>query len=459
MRSVSLTISNLSRVCLAFISGCFLLTASAQENSPFSRYGLGEYYSSQHILSRALGGLSAAYADGVNNNVGQSINFNNPATYSNFYMASFDIGLTIDSRTLRSVTPAGKFTSNNFIPSYLAVGMPLNRAKGLGLAFGLKPLSRISYSVQDLSRVVGDSLQTLYEGSGGLNQVFVGIGKKWKTLSMGINTGYNFGRKEISTRKTFLNDTVAYYQSNSSTTTNFGGVFLSGGLQYELSLGTKVNAEAKTAENYRLRFGFTGTLQQSMSATQNISRQTFTYGTSGDIKIDSVSEQANILGTVRLPSSYAAGLTLHKTGTSTRGVFELWSIGVEYTATKWTDYRFYNQSDKLNNSWQAKLGIQFSPDPLSGKDYWSNVNYRAGFYMGQDYINADGNGLKQLGISFGAGLPIRKWSSYDNQFTVINTALQFGKRGSSVNNITESYVQFSLGLSLSDLWFVKRKYD
>jgi hypothetical protein len=87
------------------------------------------------------------------------------------------------------------------------------------------------------------------------------------------------------------------------------------------------------------------------------------------------------------------------------------------------------------------------------------VNYRAGFYLGKDYLNPDGNGLKQYGVSFGAGLPIRKWTNYSDQFTVMNMALQFGKRGSSVNNITETYVQLSLGISMSDIWFVKRKYD
>ncbi len=456
MRSVSIT--NF-RVFLAFILVFFALSSRAQENSPFSRYGLGEFYSSHHIISRSMGGLGAAYADGLNNNVGQSINFANPATYSSLYMVSFDLGLTIDTRTLNSNNPTGKFASANFIPSYLAIGLPLKRSKGLGLAFGMKPLSRISYSVSNLSRIAGDSLHTLYEGSGGLNQAFVGFGKKWKDLSIGFNTGYNFGSKETSTKKAFLNDTVTYYQSNSSTITNFHGAFLSGGLQYEVSLHKNVVAATKTTENYLLRFGLTGTLQQKLSASQNIDRKTFTYGTNGDIKIDSVSEQNDIKGTVLLPSTYAAGITLHKTVLNTKGVFEMWSLGIEYTSTQWSNYRFYDQTDKLSNSWQLKVGAQFSPDPVGSRDYWSSLNYRAGFYIGKDYINADGNGLKQYGVSFGAGLPVRKWTTYDNQFTVINMGLQFGKRGSSVNNITENYVQFSLGLSLSDLWFIKRKYD
>ncbi|MES2002960.1 MAG: hypothetical protein V4450_00460 [Bacteroidota bacterium] len=457
MRSVS-TIT--ARLCLAFLPVLFLLSSQAQQNSPFTRYGLGEFYTNQHIISRAMGGISATYADGLNNNIGQSVNFGNPATYGSLFMVTFDLGLTIDSRTLNSQNPAGKFTSNNFIPSYLALGIPLKRAKGWGLAFGLKPLSTINYSISNNERLSsGDSLQTTYEGSGGLNQVFVGLGKKWKKLSIGFNTGYNFGRREINTRKNFINDTVFYYQSKSSTLTNYGGVFLSGGLQYEFNVGKKVNAD-KTVDNYLIRLGVTGTLQQNLSANQSLVKQTYTVGTSGDIKIDSVAEQHDIKGKILLPATYAAGITFHKTTTNSGRVFELWSISGEYTATQWTKYRFYDQPDKLSDSWQGKLGFQFCPDPVAGRGYWSSVNYRAGVYLGKDYINADGNGLKQFGFSLGAGLPVRKWRvGYDNQFTFLNTALQFGKRGSAVNNITENYVQFSLGMSLSDLWFIKRKYD
>ena len=456
MRSVSIT---MARLCLVVIFGFFLVNAQAQQNSPFTRYGIGELYNSQHAISRALGGLSAAYADGLNNNVGQGVNFNNPATYSSLYLVTLDLGVTIDSRTLISNNPTGKFTSNNFVPSYLAVGIPLKRAKGWGMAFGLKPVSSINYSIEQRERTAGDSLQTLYQGSGGLNQVFVGISKKWNTFSIGFNTGYNFGRKEINTRKTFINDTIPYYQSLNSSTTTFSGVFLSGGLQYEFSLGKKVNVETKTTDNYLLRLGLTGTLQQKLNATQDLTRQTYTVGTNGDVKIDSVLDQNGIKGQVLLPSTYAAGVTLHKTSITPRGVFELWSIGLEYTATQWTKYRFFDQADKLADSWQYKLGIQFAADPVSGQNYWGTVNFRTGVYYGKDYINPDGAGLKQYGVSFGAGLPIKKWSNYNQQFTVLNTALQFGKRGSSVNNVTENYVQFTLGMSLSDLWFIKRRYD
>lgn len=133
MLSVSTTLVRLSLCFL--VTGFTLLNANAQENSPFTRFGLGDFYNGSHAISRALGGLGVAYSDGTNNNVGQAINFMNPATYSNFFMVSYDLGLTIDTRNLRSENPSGKFRSNYFYPSYLGVGVPLNKSKGLGMAF------------------------------------------------------------------------------------------------------------------------------------------------------------------------------------------------------------------------------------------------------------------------------------------------------------------------------------
>lgn len=456
MRSVSVI---MDRLLLTISFGFLMLHTNAQINSPFTRYGIGEYYASPHVISKSMGGLSAAYADGLNNNVGQSVNFSNPATYGNLYLVTLDLGFTLDSRTLRQENPTGKFVSNTFLPSYLAVGMPLKKSKGIGFAFGLKPVSSINYSIENRERTAGDSLQTIYEGTGGLNQVFVGLSKSWKNLSIGFNTGYNFGRKVINTRKIFINDTVTYKQALYSVNSNFGGAFLTGGLQYEVSLYKGFSKRIKSTENYLLRFGVTGTLKQTLRATQNQLKETYTTGITGDSRVDSVYQVDNITGTVLMPSTYAAGITLHKTITNSRGVFELWSLGMEYTATKWSNYRFFDQKDQVADSWQYKIGMQISPDPSSGQSYWSAANYRAGFYYGNDYIDPDGKGSKIYGVSLGAGLPLRKWRTYDNQFTVINTAFLIGKRGSSVNNVTENYIQFSAGLSLSDLWFQKRKYD
>ena len=458
MQLVSTTTGRLAYVVSLIV---IVFSSTAQVNSPYSRYGIGNLIGPQHIISRGMGGIQAAYSDGLSNNVGQSVNFNNPATYGSFYMISYDVALTIDSRNLKSNNPSGSFSSVYFIPAYLAIGFPLNKSKGLGMSFGLKPISTIDYNVSTREKTAGDSIGTNYEGKGGLNEAYIGIGKKWKKLQIGFNTGYRFGKKDLSTKKIFLNDTVTYHNSNTLSKTNIGGVFLHVGVQYEFSVLKVENKVTKSTENYLLRFGGTANLTQNYTANQSNEVETFVTGPTGNlITIDSIYKQQNIKGNLTIPATYEAGIVLHKTVSNTRGVFELWSLGVEYTSTKWQNYRYYNKPDNaLSNSWMLKIGGQISPNPQATRNYLNNVNYRFGVNYGKDYINADGNGLKTVSASLGAGFPIRKWRAYETQYTVIQTAFQFGKRGSSVNNITESFFQFTFGLSLNDNWFIKRKYD
>src|SRR4051794_17968595 len=135
MRLVSITLPKLS-LFLLFIS--ISIISFAQENSPFSRYGLGDPYPSQNILNRAMGGITSTFSNGM------SVNFNNPASYGDFKLVTYDLGLSIDRRTLKSASPVAKYSSTNFTPSYIALGLPLNKKKNLGLAFGLRPITKVS---------------------------------------------------------------------------------------------------------------------------------------------------------------------------------------------------------------------------------------------------------------------------------------------------------------------------
>jgi hypothetical protein len=64
-----------------FVFSFFFFTityAAAQENSPYSRYGLGNTLPTTNVVNRGMGGISAAYTDPL------SVNFANPASYSRF---------------------------------------------------------------------------------------------------------------------------------------------------------------------------------------------------------------------------------------------------------------------------------------------------------------------------------------------------------------------------------------
>jgi hypothetical protein len=441
-----------------------LFPAKAQINSPFSRYGLGnEVYNSQNASSQALGGLTAAYTSSMNGTFGQSLNFNNPASYGSIYMTTFDIGMNLTTNSLRRQTPVAEFNSNYFVPNYLAVGLPIDKTKRMGMAFGLRPLTQINYSVVELKPLPsGDSVVNNYIGQGGLNQAFIGFGKSWKKFSVGLNTGYNFGKKRIENIKSFIfnSDSTSFYQSQSSTNTLIGGVFLQLGIAGDITLKTVAHKLPTDKTEYTLSYGATASLNQTLSGKQDILRSTgsFTIGT--EAPLDTVSLSVNNPGKIKIPGMYTAGITLHKKQVSNSGVYDQWVIGLQYDRSNWqNNYSFYGQRDQLSDAYMARIGVQFCPNPLDYENYWSTVTYRAGFNTGKDYINIDQNGLKVSAFTFGAGLPIRKYRSYDYQFSLLNLAFQFGKRGSNLNSYQENFFQFTFGYSLSDIWFNKRKYD
>jgi hypothetical protein len=419
-----------------------------------------------------MGGISAGYTDVI------AINFNNPASYSSFQsffepkskkMTSgrvvLDIGLDFESRTLRESSPPRKFVAGNAVFSYLQVGMPLK--KNWGFSFGLRPLSRISYKISHNERLKDpltglpiDSAITRYEGTGGAYLISLGSGfnlfRKVRAdgmeekLSFGINAGYLFGKKDYSTKRSFINDSVPYYQANYETNTNYGNVYFNAGMQYKLPLdsGKKIS----------LTIGAFGNLGHQSNASQDILRETFVFDDNlGEVRLDSISDRRNIKGTINLPASFTIGFVAQKPFIIEKERKKGgWMVGMDFTMQNWSKYRFYGQLDSVKNNWEIRIGGQINPVPK--RNYFSNVTYRAGFFMGPDYIKV-GQKLSRLGASFGMGLPIAISRQAPNQFTLINVALELSKRGNNNNLLKENMFRFSLGFSLSDLWFGKHKYD
>lgn len=457
-------------VLWAFAMTSFL-RLSAQENAPFSRYGLGDIYPSQNIATRGMGGVATTYYHD------QAINSVNPASYSalrhvNLFggakgaLISYDIGISIDTRNLRSNEPSDSYRSTNFIPSYIHLGIPLSakaeaRKRNVGLVFGLKPATRIYYSVEKIERTSLDSMRTLYEGRGGMNQVFLGLGKKYGNLSIGFNGGYEWGRKAIGTKINFLNDTVYYYNSNSAEKTNYWGLYLMPGFAFNLKLNETKKPNYSYSEALFLRVAGSGTFSHNLTATSDTLRETYQDNANTDIRtIDTIYYVDNIKGTINIPITYNAGIQLSKKYLVGKDVVaSKWSIAADYSAGKWSEYRFYGKPDsKLIDSWMFRAGAEMIPSVTSNR-LWNRSTYRFGYYTGVDYINADGNKYKVHAFTFGWGFNIKKWSNYDNQSTFVNTAVEFGKRGTDINNITENFFKISVGFSMSDLWFTKRKYD
>ncbi|MEO6255094.1 MAG: hypothetical protein ABIO79_17430 [Ferruginibacter sp.] len=446
----------MAKILTVLIVACGLqMSAFAQENSPYSRYGLGDLTPNHNVFSRGMGGLSAGIADNRTITDNRGINFTNPASLSMLYTTIFDIGTEIDYRILKSTSPAKKFTSANTYVSYLQLGFPLTTPKMAkkkmfwGMSMGLKPVSKINYKIQKNERLTGiDSLQTLYEGSGGVNQAFFGTGLKIKNFSIGINAGYMFGSKNSSTQLTFINDSVFYYMSKSATKTSFGGFFINGGMQYDIAL--KKDKNGNTIQN--LRLGVYGNLQQNLKASSDITRETIFFdGIGGFVRIDSVYEE-NVSGKIKYPAMMGLGFAYQDVN---------WLFGADFEYGNWNTYRYLGQADQVQNNWTIRAGGQYYPYKLGtpGTRYFRFVKYRAGIYYGSDYINVNKN-RPEYGFTLGTGMPLTslKQRNRNNEYVVLNTALEFGSRGNKQTNLRESLVRFSIGVSMNGQWFQRRKF-
>lgn len=455
MLEIRKTSTGLLLLGVVFI-GSFI-PADAQDNSPYSRYGIGTLSPSTNILNRGMGSLSAAYRDPL------TINFNNPASYSSFLSYAeqkakksfssrviLDAGMNFGSRTLREGNSAEKFSSADGYFSYIQVGIPLKQ--NWGLSFGIRPVSRIYYKMSrreylndPLTNLPIDSAFTEFNGDGGAFLPTIGTGFAIKNFSAGVNIGYMFGRKDFSTKRTLFNDTESYKSANYETKASFGGLFYSAGIQYKANLTKTVS----------LTLGVYGNLEQKINASQDIIRETFTRdATTGDRTLDSVDYKKGVEGKITYPAQVGAGFVVEKLPSSKEAG---WLLGVDFIQTKWTKYRFYSTTDAVKDNWEVRVGGQFRP--AAKRNYFSNVSYRLGIFTGPDYIYVDSKELKQTGFTFGLGLPLANYNRQaPGQVTIINLALEYIKRGNNSNYVKENLFRVSVGLNLSDIWFQKRKY-
>jgi hypothetical protein len=74
--------------------------------------------------------------------------------------------------------------------------------------------------------------------------------------------------------------------------------------------------------------------------------------------------------------------------------------------------------------------------------------WRAGINYATSYTKSYDQ--PELGVTIGIGFPLRTVG------TVINTTLEYGRRGGT-NILTENYMRFVVSASICEHWFFKRK--
>jgi len=419
-------------VVLFFMFACSgVLRGQVRISSPYSRYGLGEITGCNFARTMAMGGLGYAVRDKY------MVNMLNPASYSGFDTLSFvcDVGLTANFMQLQTIDTAQGFNEHTTF-GYLVFGFPVTRWWGASL--GLVPYSRAGYKLLAFDSIEGaGKYKGKYEGEGGLNRFFIGSGfRLHRDLSLGFNVSFLFGTlKNISS--VYLLDLPYVFDTRITNYTVINDFHFEAGLQYHHQL----------KKNYFINAGLVYQLPFGMKARKTHLVERFTASSSGyENTMDTVEYFPSQKGIIHLPGSIGGGVVV--------GQNDVWMIGLDVAWQNWKKYSSFGSSDSLKSSLHTAVGCMITPVHSSVSNYFRKMSYRAGFRYENTYLDLHDYQITEYGVSVGFGFPVRKSASS------INVAFEYGQRGTTKYNlIKETFIRATLGVTIKEFWFFRRKLD
>ena len=417
----------MTKKVIVIIALFFGLVGYSQENtaSPYSFYGLGEVKFGGTEDARAMGGLSFA-GDSL------SLNLLNPASYSSLKLVSFGVGGTSTFTKLSNSTTSEKAKRTSL--NYLAIGVPLGSK--FGASFGVLPYSAVGYKVQKTETIGSEERTNRFTGEGNINRVYIGAGYTVnKNLSIGLDLQYNFG---VIESEALENVTGVLLSSRERNNSSISGLSFNLGALYNNKINEKLDVYSS--------FTFTPEAKLNSDNTRNIATVSFSSNGTEIVtgQLDDVISNEKLVIPTKL--SFGAGV----------GERNKWLVGTEITFKGSSSQN--NRSNDVDTNYNFENGQKYTiggyyiPKYDSYSSYLSRIVYRAGFRYEKTGLIVNNQSINDYGMNFGLGLPLG--------LSKINVGVEFGKKGSASNSlIEENYVNLSVGLSLSDKWFRKRKID
>lgn len=406
----------------------FTLISFAQQgtSSPYSFYGIGDVKFKGTAENRAMGGLTI-FSDSIH------LNFQNPASYSNLKLTTFSLGGTYLTTDLSTNNQSEK--ARRTAVDYLAVGLPLGK---FGVGFGLMPYSSVGYNIQSNIAATATNPEEIkqYSGTGGINKVFIGVGYALtKKLSVGVDYSYNFGK--IQTYSFRFIEGIQYGTREKNLSDITGGT-LTAGLNFNTPINKKLNGFASV----------TYSPDSKLSSLNSRNIATIQYSSSGaEILVEPL--DVDVANTnLTIPSKLAVGFGL--------GQNKKWMLGTEITFQKSSSMgNRFNDINNVNyeNSTRFALGGFYIPNYNTFSKYYEKIIYRGGVRYENTGLIINNTSVKDYAVTAGIGLPLI------GVFSNINVGLEYGQRGTtSANLVQENYTNISIGFSLNDKWFQKRRF-
>ena len=274
------------------------------------------------------------------------------------------------------------------------------------------------------------------QGSGGINELYLGLSGKIKGFSIGFNVSYDFGN--------IVNDVFA---NPSSGSTKFEHVMKV--RDWNIVLGAQYTQKIGRYDRFVL--GATYSPKKTLLGT--------TWATIQETTQESTPTEVarmSLKNHYYTPNSVGAGISY------THERVSRFNVEFDYTWQGWKDCRYsplYSIDNpevvvfngmEFNNRSRYAAGAEYVPK-LRGS-YMQRAAYRLGAYYTDDYLKIHGNGVREYGVTAGVGFPTVEGK------TMINLGFEWKMRQAHPQALLkENYFNITLGVNFNEVWFFKRK--
>lgn len=403
---------NLKRYIVLVVAAMMAVGVWAQNatSSPTSRFGYGELNNNLPGAYRGMGGV------GIGMRSNKVINSAQPASYTSCDSMTFMFDIAGSLLYTNYGDSYGQSNKVNGNLEYITMQFPIWR-QHIAMSLGVTPYSAVGYSFALTDSINQDYYYSQnYRGTGGFTQVYGGLSVNicnW--VALGVNVYYMFGNIEQTRGLNFTDATMD-----------------------SVHMVEKLNANS-----LRLRYGMQvfhtfGKHTVNMGAVFE-NKQPFSRMNYEQIEMTTADTISMISTGFDMPMMYGVGLSY--------SYANRWLIGADYMCHDWANANYFGQTQSLQKRHRMALGAEYRNDPTSRK-YVDQIYWRLGVNYTTAYTNRYNEA--EWGVSMGVGFPLRTAG------TVINTTLEYGKRGTR-NVLSENYLRLVINASISEHWFFKRK--
>ena len=387
------------------------LEAQNMTSSPFSRYAYGDLNENVPTAYRAMGGVGF----GMRSN--RAINPSQPASYTACDSLTFMMDVAASASWSRYIDAGGMKNKANGNLEYLTIQLPLWK-RWIAASVGLLPYSSVGYDIAMSDSIPGYHYTTEFIGDGNISEVYGGLSFNicnW--FALGANVYYMWGALNRMRSLTFT----------------------------ESGMNATIQDELLSVSNVRLRYG--------AQFFHSFGKHAFSLGAIYENKMKLNSRL------ILIETQTSDSIPIYEGGWQLPMV---WGVGAHYCwdnrLTLGFDFERQYMSSALYNGLQGiesglqdrsryAFGVEYRHNPL-GRKYVERMSWRAGINVQDEYLASIG--AKRVSASIGIGFPL--WSVG----TVINTTIEYTHRGSKAG-LEDNALRFTIGASIAENWFFKRK--